>query len=154
MPTVSERSAGALLREAPTLTAERPMTLTALESVWISFQHARIMCDETANLEPAAAAVLEAHFLDPDVPGYARGCFAGELAPGRFRAKARYWRKRHHPVSIETRHRNSVKYRRLEYAPDRTGPERHGLALGLSARGPGGRNLGPRHKRRPVPAGG
>ncbi|MDQ1060653.1 hypothetical protein QFZ23_004554 [Arthrobacter globiformis] len=119
--TVSERSAGALLCEAQTLTTERPMTLTAPGSGRISFQHARIMCDETANLEPAAAAVLEAHFLDRNAPGYARGCFAGELVPGRFRAKARAWRERHHPVSIEARHRRCATDRRLEYAPDRDG---------------------------------
>ena len=118
---VSERSAGALLCEAQTLTTERPMTLAALQSGRISWQHARVMCEETANLEPAAAAALEAHFLDPDSPGFARGCFAGELAPGRFRAKVRYWRERHHPVSIETRHSRSVKDRRLEYSPDRDG---------------------------------
>jgi hypothetical protein len=119
--TVSERSAGALLCEAHTLTTERPMTLTALGLGRISFQHARVMCDETANLEPAAAAALEAHFLDPDAPNAARGCFAGELAPGRFRARARAWRERHHPVSIEARHTKSAKDRRLEYTPDRDG---------------------------------
>ncbi|WP_314194282.1 DUF222 domain-containing protein [uncultured Arthrobacter sp.] len=119
--TVSERSAGALLCEAHTLTTERPMTLTALGSGRISLQHARVMCDETANLEPAAAAALEAHFLDPDAPGFARGCFAGELAPGRFRARARAWRERHHPVSIEARHRHCATDRRLEYVPDRDG---------------------------------
>ncbi|MGN7251380.1 HNH endonuclease signature motif containing protein [Arthrobacter sp. SAFR-014] len=79
------------------------------------------MCDETEGLDPVAAAAFEAHFLDPDVPGYARGCPAGELTPARFRAKARYWRERHHPVSIETRHTKSVKDRRLEYVPDRDG---------------------------------
>lgn len=119
--SVSERSAGALLCEAHTLTAERPMTLTALGVGRISLQHARVMCDETANLEPAAAAALEAHFLDPHAPNPARGCPAGEQAPGRFRAKARAWRERHHPVSIEARHRKCAKDRRLEYAPDRDG---------------------------------
>ncbi|GAB14586.1 hypothetical protein ARGLB_073_01060 [Arthrobacter globiformis NBRC 12137] len=119
--SVSERSAGALLCEAHTLTAERPMTLTALGVGRISLQHARVMCDETANLEPAAAAALEAHFLDPHAPSPARGCPAGEQAPGRFRARARAWRERHHPVSIEARHRKCAKDRRLEYAPDRDG---------------------------------
>jgi hypothetical protein len=119
--TVSERSAGALLCEAQILTTERPMTLAALQLGRISWQHARVMCEETTNLDPAAAAALEAHFLDPDTPGFARGRFAGELAPGRFRAKARSWRERHHPVSIETRHRHSVKDRRLEFQPDRDG---------------------------------
>jgi hypothetical protein len=117
--TVSERTAGALLSDARTLTTGRPLTLAALGSGRISWQHARILCDETAHLGPAAAAALEAHFLDPDAPGAARGCPAGELVPGRFRAKVRAWRERHHPVSIETRHRRSAADRRVEYTPDR-----------------------------------
>ncbi|MFJ5695480.1 DUF222 domain-containing protein [Arthrobacter sp. NPDC093125] len=119
--TVSERTAGALLSDARTLTTGRPLALAALGSGTISWQHVRILCDETANLEPAAAAALEAHFMDPDAPGAARGCPAGELVPGRFRAKVRAWRERHHPVSIETRHRRSAADRRVEYTPDRDG---------------------------------
>jgi hypothetical protein len=112
--TLSERSAAALLAESATLTTGLPLTLSALRSGTISWQHARVMCDETCGLDPAAAAALEAHFLDPEAPFAARGCPAGELVPGRFRAKARSWRERHHPVSIEARHRKSVKDRRLE----------------------------------------
>ncbi|MFJ5694224.1 DUF222 domain-containing protein [Arthrobacter sp. NPDC093125] len=119
--TVSERTAGALLSDARTLTTGRPLALAALGSGTLSWQHVRILCDETANLDPAAAAALEAHFLDPDAPGAARGCPAGELVPGRFRAKVRAWRERHHPVSIETRHRRSAADRRVEYTPDRDG---------------------------------
>lgn len=119
--TLSERSAAALLAESATLTTGLPLTLSALRSGTISWQHARVMCDETSGLDPAAAAALEAHFLDPEAPFAARGCPAGELVPGRFRAKARSWRERHHPVSIEARHRKSVKDRRLEYVPDRDG---------------------------------
>jgi hypothetical protein len=119
--TISERSAAALLAESATLTTGLPLTLSALQSGTISWQHARVMCDETSGLDPAAAAALEAHFLDPEAPFAARGCPAGELVPGRFRAKARSWRERHHPVSIEARHRKSVKDRRLEYVPDRDG---------------------------------
>ncbi|CAN7516995.1 DUF222 domain-containing protein [Arthrobacter sp. LjRoot78] len=119
--TVSERSAAALLAESATLTTGLPLTLSALRSGSISWQHARVMCDETSGLDPAAAAVLEAHFLDPDAPFAARGCPAGQLVPGRFRVKARSWRERHHPVSIEARHRKGVTDRRLELVPDRDG---------------------------------
>ncbi|WP_314193121.1 DUF222 domain-containing protein [uncultured Arthrobacter sp.] len=119
--TVSEGSAARLLSESATLTTDLPLTLAALQAGTVSWQHVRIMCDETDGLDPAAASALEAHFLDPDAPNAARGCFAGELAPGRFRAKARYWRERHHLVSIETRHTKSAKDRRLEYVPDRDG---------------------------------
>jgi hypothetical protein len=41
--------------------------------------------------------------------------------PARFRAKARGWRERHHPVSIEARHRSSARDRRLGFVPDRDG---------------------------------
>jgi Domain of unknown function (DUF222) len=94
--TVSEGSAERLLVESAKLTKELPLALAALGSGTISWQHGRIMCDETDGLGPEAAAAFEAHFLDPEAPGYARGCPAGEMTPARFRAKARYWRERHH----------------------------------------------------------
>jgi hypothetical protein len=119
--TVSERAAGALLSEAQALSTALPRTLSALQQGTISWQHARIMVDETTNLDPDGAKALEAHFLDPGAPNPARGCPAGELVPGRFRHKARTWRERHHPVSIEKRHTRSAEDRRVEYAPDRDG---------------------------------
>jgi hypothetical protein len=119
--TVSEGAAGALLAEAAALTTTLPLTLAALQAGTLSWQHARVMCDETSGLEPGAAAALEAHFLDPDAPGAGRGCPAGELVPARFRARARTWRERHHPVSIEKRHIRSAAERRLEFVPDRDG---------------------------------
>ena len=119
--TISEGAASRLLVESATLSNDLPLALGALQAGTFSWQHGRIMCNETEGLDPAAAAAFEAHFLDRDAPGYARGCPAGELTPGRFRAKARYWRERHHQDSIETRHTKSAKDRRLEYAPDRDG---------------------------------
>ncbi|AXJ10694.1 HNH endonuclease signature motif containing protein [Arthrobacter sp. PM3] len=119
--TVSERSASALLSDALALTGSLPLTLAALQAGELSWQHARIMVDEAANLDRAGAAGLEAHFLDPAAPDPARGCPAGELAPGRFRAKARTWRERHHPDSIEARHATGVAERRVEFVPDRDG---------------------------------
>ncbi|MEW9873115.1 DUF222 domain-containing protein [Arthrobacter sp. HS15c] len=119
--TVSERSASALLAQSRELTTTLPLTLAALQAGDLSWQHARVMVDETTSLDPAGAAALEAHFLDPDTAHPARWCPAGELVPSRFRHKARTWRERHHPVSIEKRHARSVLDRRLEYAPDRDG---------------------------------
>lgn len=119
--TVSERTAAALLDQSRHLTTGLPLTLSALRDGAISWQHARIMCDETSTLDGTGAAALEAHFLDPEAPDAARGCPAGELVPSRFRAKARSWRERHHPVSIEVRHHKGVLDRRLEYTPDQDG---------------------------------
>jgi hypothetical protein len=118
--TVSERTVSGLLGEAHRLKTALPLTLAALQAGAISWQHARIMVDETINLDPAGAQALETHFLDPGAPNPARG-FAGDLAPGRFRAKARTWRERHHPESIEKRHAKSALDRRVEYCPDRDG---------------------------------
>ena len=103
------------------MTTGLPLTLAALRAGTISWQHARILVDETTCLDPAGAAGLEAHFLDPDAPNPARGCPAGDLVPSRFRAKARAWRERHHPVSIEKRHTTSAADRRVEFVPDRDG---------------------------------
>ncbi|MEJ1192011.1 HNH endonuclease signature motif containing protein [Pseudarthrobacter sp. CCNWLW207] len=119
--TVTERSASALLAQAHELTTTLPLTLAALQSGDLSWQHAKVMVDETTGLDAAGAAALEARFLGPDVPDRARECPAGELVPSRFRHKARTWRERHHPVSIEKRHARSVLDRRLEYVPDRDG---------------------------------
>ncbi|WP_018773292.1 HNH endonuclease signature motif containing protein [Arthrobacter sp. 131MFCol6.1] len=119
--TVSERSAGALLAESRALTSALPLTLAALRAGTISWAHARILVEETAGLDRAGAAGLEAHFLDPAAPNAARGCPAGDLVPARFRAKARTWRERHHPASIETRHATSAADRRVEFVPDRDG---------------------------------
>ncbi len=119
--TVSERTAAALLSDSRALTAGLPLTLAALRAGTISWAHARIIVEETSCLDPAGAAGLEAHFLDPDAPDPARGCRAGDLVPSRFRAKARAWRERHHPVSIEKRHTKSAADRRVEFVPDRDG---------------------------------
>ncbi len=119
--TVSERTASALLTQSHELTTALPLTLAALQEGDLSWQHAKVMVDETTGLDPAGAAELEARFLGPDVPDRARECPAGELIPSRFRHKARAWRERHHPVSIEKRHAKGVLDRRLEYVPDRDG---------------------------------
>ncbi len=119
--TVSERTAGAFLSDCQALTTVLPLTLGALQAGTVSWHHARIMVDETAGLDRAGAAALEAHFLDPAAPDPARGCPAEELVPGRFRAKARMWRERHHPASIETRHTRCAADRRVEFVPDRDG---------------------------------
>ncbi|MEO8283714.1 MAG: DUF222 domain-containing protein, partial [Pseudarthrobacter sp.] len=119
--TVSEPAAANLLAEARELTTALPLTMSGLQAGTISWQHARIMVDETSGLGPEGAHALEAHFLDPEAPNRARGCPAGEMVTGRFRAKARTWRERHHPVSIEKRHAKCAADRRVLFSPDRDG---------------------------------
>ena len=119
--TIGPRAASAFLSDSHEVTTRLPLTLSALLAGSLSWQHARVMVDETASLDPAGAAALEAHFLDPDAPNPARACPAGDMPASRFRHKARIWRERHHTESIEKRHATSVLDRRVDYTPDRDG---------------------------------
>ncbi|WP_050054605.1 HNH endonuclease signature motif containing protein [Pseudarthrobacter siccitolerans] len=118
---IGDRAAGALLAESHALTTSLPRALAALQAGTMSWAHARTMVEQTSCLDAAGAAALEAHFLDPDAPGAARGCPIGEVPAYRFKARARAWRERHHPESLEKRHAKSVADRRVEYWPDNDG---------------------------------
>ncbi|WP_091422282.1 HNH endonuclease signature motif containing protein [Arthrobacter sp. OV608] len=118
---IGDRAAGALLADSHALTTSLPRALAALQAGTMSWAHARTMVEQTSCLDPAAAAALEAHFLDPDAPGAARGCPIGEMPAYRFKARARTWRERHHPESLEKRHAKSLADRRVEYWPDNDG---------------------------------
>ncbi len=118
---IGDRAAGALLGESHALTTSLPRTLAALQAGTISWQYARTMVEQTLSLGPAAAAALEAHFLDPEAPNADRGCPVGQMPAYRFKAKARIWRERHHLESLEKRHVRSVADRRVEHCPDHDG---------------------------------
>ncbi|TQJ38389.1 uncharacterized protein DUF222 [Arthrobacter sp. SLBN-112] len=115
------RAAGSFLATSHALTVGLPRTLEALRAGSLSWQHAVAMADETAGLDAAGAAALEAHFLDPDAPDAVRGCPVGQMPAHRFKAKARLWRERHHAESIEKRHARSVLDRRVDFRPDQDG---------------------------------
>ncbi|NSX39033.1 endonuclease, partial [Pseudarthrobacter oxydans] len=114
---IGDRAAGALLAESHALATALPRTLAALGSGTISWAHAREMVDQTVGLDRAGAAALEAHFLDPDTPRPAGAATIGEMPAYRFKAKARTWRERHHPESLEKRHTKAAADRRVEYRP-------------------------------------
>ena len=118
--TVSSAAAGALV-DVSRRVCSLPLVFGALSAGDMSWQHARIVADETEGLDPVGAAGLVEHFFDAGAPNAARGAAPGELVPSRFRAKVRAWRERHHPDSIEKRHVKGVGDRRMDYAPDRDG---------------------------------
>ncbi|MEE9096416.1 HNH endonuclease signature motif containing protein [Pseudarthrobacter phenanthrenivorans] len=118
--TVSSAAAGALVEQSRRV-CSLPPVLEALSAGAVSWQHARIVADETEGLDPIDAAALVEHFFDPDAPNPSRGAAPGELVPSRFRAKVRSWRERHHPESIGKRHAKGAADRRMEYTPDRDG---------------------------------
>ncbi|MBT2250789.1 DUF222 domain-containing protein, partial [Arthrobacter sp. BHU FT2] len=66
--TVGEGAASNLLGEAHALATSLPLALDALQAGTISWQHARVLADETSGLDPVRVAALEAHFFDPDAP--------------------------------------------------------------------------------------
>ncbi|MFJ6357498.1 HNH endonuclease signature motif containing protein [Pseudarthrobacter oxydans] len=115
------RAASTFLSVSHALTTTLPLTLAALHAGTISWQHARGMADEAATLDAAGATALEAHFLDPDTPRPATAATIGEMPAHRFKHKARTWRERHHPESLEKRHAKGVADRRVEYRPDQDG---------------------------------
>jgi len=115
------RAASSFLATSHAVVKELPLTLEGLRAGSLSWSHAVVIADETACLDAAGAAALEAHFLDPDAPDRARGCPVGQLPAHRFKAKARTWRERHHAESIETRHARGVGERRVEFRPDQDG---------------------------------
>ncbi|WP_285248690.1 HNH endonuclease signature motif containing protein [Pseudarthrobacter sp. efr-133-R2A-89] len=118
--TISSAAAGALVEQSRRV-CSLPPVFEALAAGGVSWQHARIVADETEGLTPAGAAGLVAHFFDPDAPNPARGAAPGDLVPSRFRAKVRAWRERYHPETLEKRHAKGVADRRMDYAPDRDG---------------------------------
>ncbi len=129
------RAASSFLATSHAVTTVLPRTLAGLQAGALSWQHAVVMADETAGLDAAGAAALEAHFLGPDARDPARGCPIGEMPAHRFRAKARTWRERHHAESIEKRHAKGVLDRRVEFRADQDG------MAWLSARLPADRAL-------------
>ncbi|BCW80995.1 HNH endonuclease signature motif containing protein [Arthrobacter sp. NicSoilC5] len=118
--TISSAAAGALVEHSRRI-CSLPLVFEALATGDMSWQHARIVADETESVDWTGAAALVAHFFDPDAPQPARGAAPGELVPCRFRAKVRGWRERHHPESIQKRHAKSTADRRMEYTPDKDG---------------------------------
>lgn len=113
--TLGAGASNTLLNTAHQLVTTQPLTLAALANGDSSYQHARALCDETTDLAPTHAATLEEHLFNP------ASAPAGDLIPGRLKAKARTWRERHHPDSIQERHTRSATNRRVEHTPDHDG---------------------------------
>jgi hypothetical protein len=147
---LGSRAAGAFLAASHALCKELPPTLSALQAGTITWQHALAMVDETATLDPAGAAALEAYFLDPDAPEAAYG------GPDRGDAGV--------PVQSEGQELAGTPSRRIHREAPRqgcgrparripAGSGRHGLAVRVPARGPGDGGLEPAHRPRPRNAG-
>ncbi len=85
------RAASSFLTASHAVVTSLPRTLEGLQAGTLSWQHAVVMADETACLNAAGAAALEAHFLDPGAAdpgrpgpstGLPGGCVAGAPVQG------------------------------------------------------------------------
>ncbi|WP_240617679.1 DUF222 domain-containing protein, partial [Pseudarthrobacter sp. AG30] len=76
--TISSGVSGALVEQSRRV-CSLPPVVKALAAGDMSWQHARIVADETEGLTPEGAAGLVAHFFDPDAPNPARGAAPGDL---------------------------------------------------------------------------
>ena len=122
-------SAAVLEADAAALTGPMNATLHALASGALSYRHAQIILDEVASLHgtgpgpdivpEAVREGFEARLLD----------VAPTLTAGELRAKARRWREKEHPHTIEPRHRAAAADRNLSLTPDRDGMSRLALFL-------------------------
>ncbi|NUP58084.1 MAG: DUF222 domain-containing protein, partial [Pseudarthrobacter sp.] len=70
--TISSATAGAFVEQSRKV-CSLPRAFEALFTGAMSWQHAKVIADETEGLHPAGAAALVAHFFDPDAPHPARG---------------------------------------------------------------------------------
>uniref|UniRef100_UPI00068890D8 HNH endonuclease signature motif containing protein n=1 Tax=Arthrobacter sp. Br18 TaxID=1312954 RepID=UPI00068890D8 len=109
--SLSERTAGALLRRSHALCRDFPDTLVALRRGRIFYHHATEIIEQSEGVPVSGRA------------GYERCLLAA--APGRTRAQlarlGRRERERHHPEAIPVRQAKAAADRRLELIPDRDG---------------------------------
>jgi hypothetical protein len=103
-----ERTALALMSEANLLVNTFPATLTALEAGTISARHAAIITDQAAGIPDPHRPAFETELLRQ----------APHLTGEKLKTRARRLRERHHPETLETRHRKAVADRRIELHPE------------------------------------
>ncbi|WP_216699007.1 HNH endonuclease signature motif containing protein, partial [Arthrobacter sp. Br18] len=109
--SLSERTAGVLLRTSHALCRDFPDTLVALRRGRIFYHHATEIIEQSEGVPSSGRADYERCLL--------------AAAPGRTRAQlarlGRRERERHHPEAIPVRQAKAAADRRLELIPDRDG---------------------------------
>ncbi|MDQ1580689.1 MAG: hypothetical protein QOD05_1464 [Microbacteriaceae bacterium] len=108
---IPERTAEAQLAVSEALVHDVPDTLVALTAGEISYRHAQILVDNTAALDSATRAALEAAALP----------YARNLTAAKFERKIRTLRERANPESIRERHVRAASDREVVFAPARDG---------------------------------
>jgi hypothetical protein len=107
----AQRTAENLIAESRVLAEELPATRAALESGVISYQHVRVLVNESWSVPGGAKAAFEAAVLRS----------AGSLTASKLKYRARLLRERVHPETITARHQKSVRDRAVFFQPEHDG---------------------------------
>ncbi|MCH6468740.1 HNH endonuclease [Sinomonas terrae] len=144
---VSEATAARLLHDAADLTGPQRPVLDALQDGRLSFQHAKVILDQSRTLPPEHAATFAHDALERATTRTGR-----RRTPAELRSTLRRLREREHPESIQTRKKAAVQDRGVWFAREPDGmcsltaflPAEAGLALynGLDADARAARNAG------------
>ena len=108
---IPERAAENLVGQSQMLVNDLPLTLRALGTGAITWRHATVMVDHANSLDTEAAGAFEAAVVS----------YAASLTVAKFDRKARLYRERMHPESIEARHATAIETRSLDLQPARDG---------------------------------
>jgi len=108
---VSKSAARLLIEESATLVADLPLTLDALESGSIRYEHARLMTSTVWSLPQEARAAFEEEALP----------WAKTMILSAFRTKLLSLREKHHPESMRERHEKAAAFRTVTLEPGEDG---------------------------------
>ena len=109
--TISKSAARLLIEESTTLVADLPLTLDALETGSVRYEHAKLIASTAWSLPEQARAVFE----QEAVP------WAKTLILSAFRTKLLGLREKHHTETMRERHEKAAAFRTLTLEPGEDG---------------------------------
>lgn len=108
---IPERTMAAQVDAAQALVEHHPAALAGMCTGAISYRHAEVLMEHTADLDRPAREAAETALLE----------LAARQTVSRFRASARRWRDGHHPRAVEDRHRAAAEKRGVWVDPSLDG---------------------------------
>jgi hypothetical protein len=109
--TVSKGAARLLIEESATLVADLPLTLDALETGSVRYEHAKLIASTAWSLPTEARAPFEEEALP----------WAKTLILSAFRAKLLTLREKHHTETMRERHEKATAFRTVTLEPGEDG---------------------------------
>jgi len=109
--TVSKSAARLLIEESTTLVADLPLTLDALETGSVRYEHAKLIASTAWSLPKEARTAFEQEALP----------WAKTLILSAFRAKLLVLREKHHTETMRERHEKAAAFRTVSLEPGEDG---------------------------------